>query len=182
MRALTASIAVALIASACSGGGLTLTEYAQQTETLIRGIDDRLDQAAEDLASKAPSVESTRDYLELRVVEYRRLIEDLTDLEPPDQVAELHHRFLDILARQLAAERQRVDVAEAVEDVADLDQVWEGPATQAIREIERDAIELCIAAQQAIDATEDREAFEGTPWIPREMAEVVTAAYGCPSG
>jgi hypothetical protein len=69
-----------------------------------------------------------------------------------------------------------------VEDVADLDQVWEGPATQAIREIERDAIELCIAAQQAIDATEDREAFEDTPWIPRGMAEVVTAAYGCPSG
>jgi hypothetical protein len=70
--------------------------------------------------------------------------------------------------------------AKTVVSIEDLDQVWEGPEAQAVRAAEMQAIELCYAAQDQIDATEDREAFGDTPWIPSQLKEVVRVSFNCP--
>jgi hypothetical protein len=38
---------------------------------------------------------------------------------------------------------------------------------------------LCLAAQAEFDDTEERTALAEVPWIPQELKEVVTVAFGC---
>jgi hypothetical protein len=45
-----------------------------------------------------------------------------------------------------------------------------------------DAIQLCVAAEDELDMTEQRAAIEGVPWVPREMRATVRVAFGCDAG
>ena len=49
-------------------------------------------------------------------------------------------------------------------------------ATEALDE---EAVALCQVAQAEFDATADREVFGEMPWIPSELREVVSVAFGC---
>jgi hypothetical protein len=157
-----------------------MSEYASETAVLVNRVDGRLDAHAEELFSGPPSLEGTRVYLEDRVAGYRELVEGINSLDPPEQVADLHVTFLEILGRLLVAEEERAAFAETVDSVAELDQVWEGPEAEAVREIAQEAMAICVAAQAQFDATADREVFADLPWIPPEMREVVVVAFGCP--
>ena len=38
---------------------------------------------------------------------------------------------------------------------------------------------MCLAAQAEFDRTEERTVFEGALWVPSELKEIVTVAFGC---
>lgn len=40
-------------------------------------------------------------------------------------------------------------------------------------------LEVCREMQAAFDATRERAVREGTPWLPAEMPESVSVAFGC---
>lgn len=169
-----------VVLAACGGGSLTLTEYASETAALIKRVDSRLDAHADELFSSPASLEDTLAFLEDRVAGYHELVEGINDLNPPEQTTDLHAALQEILERLLETEEARLTFAETVTSVADLDQVWDGPEAQAVREAELEAITICFAAQAQVDATADREAFADIPWMPPEMREVVVAAFDCP--
>jgi hypothetical protein len=56
---------------------------------------------------------------------------------------------------------------------------WDSPAGDAARAIDVESIAICDAAQASIDATQDRDSFSDTPWIPPEMKEVIEVTFGC---
>jgi len=172
--------ATAVVLAACGGSSLTLAEYSSQTAAVLGRVDSRLDAHAEDFFSSPASLEGTLAYLEDRVGGYHELVDGINELNPPEQVADLHEALQEILEKLLETETVRLAFAGTITSVADLDQVWEGPEAQAVREAELEAIAICFAAQAQVDATADREAFADTPWIPPEMREVVVAAFGCP--
>jgi hypothetical protein len=53
----------------------------------------------------------------------------------------------------------------------------EGRAAEAIPE---GVFAFCRASQADYDATSDRAPLPDVPWIPSEMSEVVSVAFGCP--
>jgi hypothetical protein len=179
-RAFVISTLSALLFSACGGGSLSLSEYSDSVATLIARVDGRLDAHAERLAAAQPDVEATQAFFDDRVVGYHELVDGLEVLEPPEEAAELHATLQEIMASLLTAEEARAVFAETVSSVEEIDQMWEGPEAQAVRAAELEAIDLCYAAQDQVDATEDREAFGDTPWIPSQLKEVVRVSFNCP--
>ena len=47
------------------------------------------------------------------------------------------------------------------------------------RAVDAESLAICDAAQASIDATQDRDAFSDTPWIPPEMKEVIEVTFKC---
>ena len=180
-RVLAIAVLCPVVLAACGGGGLTLSEYATDVDTLIERVDGRLDAHAEEFFSGPPTVEGTRVYLDDRVAGYHEMVDGIDALDPPEEVVDLHRALQEILSRILVAEEERAAVAATVRSVDELDQVWEGPTAQAVRAAEEEAIVLCRATQERFDDTEagGDEAFGG-PWIPAELQEVVRVALGCP--
>jgi hypothetical protein len=174
-------VVTALVLGACGGGGtLSLSDYSNEVDELLTKVDGRLDAHAADLFASAPDVERTRAYVADRVSGYEELTEALANLNPPDQIADLHETLRGLAEKLLSAETARAAFADTVESVEDLDQVWEGPEAQAVAAAEQEAILLCYAAQEFLDETEAREDLADLPWIPEELKEVVRVSFGCP--
>lgn len=157
-----------------------MSEYSVEVAALIETLDSRLDAEAEEYFSGSPSVEGARDYVRIRVDGYRELVEGIEALSPPEEIADLHATFQEIMAKLLVAEEHRALFAETVTSADELDLVWEGPEAQAIRAAEEEAMVLCYAAQSQFDATEQREGLADVPWMPPELKEVVRVALNCP--
>ena len=172
---------VGLVAAACGGKSLTLTEYSEQVADLIVGMDARVDAHAEELFSGTPTLDSTRAYLAVRVDEYEGLVDAIDDIDPPEQVVDLHTTLSDVLEKLLVTETARAEFAATLTADDQLNLVWEGAEAQAVDAAEREAIVLCYAAQERIDDTRERSEFD-VPWMPAEMKEIVRVTFGCPEG
>ena len=66
-----------------------------------------------------------------------------------------------------------------IDDLATLRQIWSTPSGQAARLADEKAVEICRAAQAAMDSTADRSAFVDMPWVPPELQEIVNVTFGC---
>lgn len=174
------SLLVVVVLAACGRGALSLPEYSHEVDVLLATVDSRLDAHAAELATAPPDVERTRVYLADRVAGYEELRDGLAGIDPPDQIADLHSELRHLVEKLLAAEEARSAFAARIESVDDLDLVWEGPEAQLVTAAQREAIQLCYAAQEFVDATEAREDLADLPWIPEELKEVVRVAFGCP--
>ena len=159
---------------------MTLSEYSNEAAALIERVDSRLDERHAQFVAAPPSVEGTQAYLAERVAGYHELVDGFDDLDPPEQVAELHAAVENIFGELLAAEQARASFAATVVSSDTLDQVWEGPEAQAVRAAELQAITLCYAAQDQIDETQERAAVGDVPWMPPDLKEVVRVSFDCP--
>ena len=172
---------VAVFVGGCSNGDLTVSQYATEVAELVQEFDARLDAEAEAYFSVSPSVDSLRKYLDVRVDGYRKAVDDLDAIEPPEQVAELHATFKEIMNTLLIAEEARAASADTIDSVEEITTVWEGPESQAVRIAEDRAVVLCYAAQEQFDETaEGAEALSDVPWMPPELKSAVRTALGCP--
>lgn len=79
----------------------------------------------------------------------------------------------------MVAEQEVADLAHASDDLQTVSALWDSPTGEAARAADQKAIELCQAAQQALNSTEERQRLAGVPWVPSELQEVVTVAFGC---
>ena len=173
-------LVVALAAAAC-GGESTLTEYVEQVnaainrgmsryEVIIAGPQGQVLVAqGEDLYDFTP--QDLQAGLEQVAALQTEIMEIVDDIEPPEQVAELHVLFF----RTLPV----AELATRAGNAASWEELSESPEMAAYRDALVADRQVCADFQDKLDATEQRGVFEDTPWIPGEFKEIVDTAIGC---
>lgn len=165
--------------AACGGSSMSLTEYAEEVEAIVARVGSNLDRLDAERSSGAATVASEQRYWEGRVAARHRFLDEFGDLDPPEEVRSLHETALVLLTDVTKAEETVADRAREMESPADIDRLWQGPEVAAWRALDLQSMELCNAAQAELDATSEREAFEGNLWVPPQLKEVVSVAFGC---
>ena len=181
VRTLLVLPALVLVA-ACGGDRLTFGEYNEAVADVIGVVDARLDAHAQELFSGSPDLGATRTYLADRVAGYEEMLAGVDALEPPEDAQELHETFVDLLQETLNGERARAEYAATLDAAADPQLIWDSEETAALLATEQRVIDICHAAQDRVDQTQQREGAADMPWIPAEMKEVVRVVFGCPEG
>jgi len=177
MRLLAAVAITALLVGACSSP-MSLGEYAEEVESLVVTMNQRIDDGEAEVAAD-PTLERAQSYATDRLDARRHFVEAFDALGPPDEVADLHATALDIFNRLVTAETTLADLVMVAGSFEEADAVWITPQGEAFRKIDEEAVALCAVVQADLDATQQREAFAETPWIPPEMKEVIEVTFRC---
>jgi hypothetical protein len=160
------------------GGELSLTEYAAELESAAAEMNARLDELDAEVSGSL-DLEQVKRYANERVAARNAFVDVLEGLDPPSEVSDLHESALRIIGRLTDAESALADYVNELESATDLDTVWSTPLGVAARSADQESVALCLAAQAEFDNTEERTALAEVPWIPPELKEVVTVAFGC---
>lgn len=171
--------AAALVLVACGGNQLTLSEYAAEMESLVATMNARLDLGTEALDTEPSTVELIRTWADDRMVARNEFMDAFNALTPPEGAVELSKAAAETIAALVSAEQEMVDEIHRVDDLATLQRIWSSPLGQAARLADEKAVAICEAAQAAMDSTEERAQFAGTPWVPAELQDVVRVTFGC---
>lgn len=181
-RLILAALSLALLLLGCGGGGLSLTEYVDQINAAAEPAGRRgaeLIAEAEEITDFTPQILQAgleRGLREIRIP----LQEAVADIEPPEQVAELHSLMWGWHSEFISIETA---LAARAGEAADTAAGWEALSESSEMAAYRDALAVgkqgCADFQSDLDATEGRGAFAETPWVPSELKEIVTAALGC---
>ena len=177
MRFLVLVAVAAVLVAACSSS-MSLGEYAAEVERLVMTMNQRIDDGEADVAADS-TLERAQSYAADRLDTRHDFIEAFDALEPPDEVADLHAKALDIFHRLEDAETTLADLVMAAGSFEEADAVWVTPQGEAFRKIDEEAVALCAVVQADLDATQHREAFADTPWIPPEMKDVIEVTFRC---
>ncbi len=177
-------ICLVLMISGCGGGELSLTEYVdqlnatgsralQQFEALLASPQGEV-LVAEPAQINDFTPQDLAAALE-RAIEIAVELKEAADaIEPPEQVADLHHRMFHdkyTFYEEALADRART--------AANWEELSESPEMKDYRAAIAKDKQACIDFQNELDATEARGAFADTPWIPAELKEIVDAVLGC---
>lgn len=176
--ALSAGLMVLLLAS-CGGGRMSLSGYATAVEDLTTTMNSRLDEIDVIFDRSEVSVDEVRQYAGDRMAARNAFLDGLEQLNPPEEAEPLHAAALNIIRALVAAEQEVADLAFATDDVATISGLWDSPTGQAARAVDAQVVELCVAAESALNSTRERQALAGMPWIPSELQEVVEVTFGC---
>jgi non-ribosomal peptide synthetase component F len=179
MTARIGCVLLVIVTAGACGGGPSLTDYAAELETMVTTMNDRLDRIDEDLAGSEQTVPRIHGYAEDRIEARTTFLASLEALEPPTEAEDLHVAALDAIRSLVAAEQTLFEQAMASDDLEELTTLWNTPAGAAARAADEQAVAICRAAEAAINSTAERQAFAGMPWVPTELQEVVTVAFGC---
>lgn len=169
-----------LVIASCGGGRMSLAEYGEQSEVLTVDVIERLYAADAEWESQPPSLERAQAYWDTRLTARTEFLEGIKGFNPPQDLAEFHQGAVDLVTRLVAAEQAMADQAATYETVTDHWQWWDTPEGQTARALDNEIIAICHVAQAEFDATEDREEFRDTPWVPPELKEVIRVAFSCP--
>ncbi|MDH3607053.1 MAG: hypothetical protein OER12_08650 [Acidimicrobiia bacterium] len=178
LRSAVLVMGIGLLAAACSSGP-SLTDYAADLEQLVSTMNGRLDTIDVIFDEEAPSLDSIRGYADDRMAARNQFLTGFEALDPPSEARDIHEAGLDVLRALVQAEQEVADLAFASDDIATVSALWESPTGQAARAADQRAIELCQAAEQALNSTEERQQLAGVPWVPTELQQIVTVAFGC---
>lgn len=178
-RLTVAFAAAALVLVACGSSEMSLSDYAAEIESLVATMNDRLDLGTEALDTEPSTVELIRKWADDRIEARGEFIDAFNAISPPTEAKDLHAAAADTLGALVTAEREMVAEIHRIDDLATLQQMWSSPAGQAARAADAKAVEICQAAQAAMDSTADRSQFVGTPWVPAELQDIVRVTFGC---
>lgn len=180
-RLASLTVLLSLLLLGCGGGELSLTEYTER----INAIEMRASRQGEELAAEAQdAVDFTPQDLQA-ILEKARVIrievKDATDdIEPPDQIADIHNLVFDWHTEFITIEEA---LAARAAIAPHTDEGWtalsDSPEMAAYRSALAEGRQVCLEFQSRLDATEERGVFADTPWIPGEMKEVVERVLGC---
>ena len=92
----------------------------------------------------------------------------------------MHETALDLFARINKADEALAATVEAQDTVTDHWGWDDTPEGRVSKEITEEVYEFCRYSQGQFDATQARGALVDAPWVPSEMTEVVSVAFGCP--
>jgi hypothetical protein len=170
-----------LLVSGCGGGEMSLTEYVDR----INAVEHQASRQAEELVANAEQItDLTPQDLQAgleRAHAIRIDVKEATDdIEPPDQVADLHELIFDWHTSFIDIEQALAARAGTAEDTAD---DWAELSSSSEMAAYRTAIvegkEVCDEFQAQLDATAERGEFADVPWLPTQLKEVVVAVLGC---
>lgn len=171
--------AVLIVVAACGGGAMSLTEYAGEVEFLVGEVGSRLDRLDAERSSQPLTVGREQLYWRGRVDARTDFLESFRALDPPDEVAVLHSSALDLLEQVTTAEQVIAARAAAMEMPGDIESLWNGPEVAAWEALDDQTVELCMAAQADLNRTEERAPFRDSLWVPPQLKEIVSVAFGC---
>ena len=180
MRRVCVGICLAAALAACGGGTLTLTEYAAEAEELVSVMEADFARLDTEWLSRPPELDRARDYWDGRLTIRYAFLEAVAELEPPEAVVDQHQAALDVFGRVTTADEALAARVERFEEITDHWQWEDTPEGQAAEALLEEVFAFCRASQAEYDATQDRAALQDVPWIPSEMSEVVSVAFGCP--
>jgi hypothetical protein len=179
VRVLVGSL-VGAILGACGGGTLTVPEYAAQAEELVGRMEAQFVELDSAWESQAPNREGALAYWEGRLEIREEFLEGVEALEPPEAVVEQHAAAMDVFARITQADEALAARVAAMNEVTEHRQWLDTPEGAASLALLEEVYAFCRASQAEYDATQDREGLENVPWLPSELTEVVSVAFGCP--
>jgi hypothetical protein len=175
VRLAMASACIVFVVTACGGGTLSLTEYSELLQSASLAMSDEFDVIEAQWAS-ATTVEDGKEVLDRAVAIRTDLQNSLTDVNPPEALADLHGDLVEQLGRILAVQIAWVVRAETA---GSLDELKESSEAVAYWDLDAEMHPLCLEFQSRLDATGEREIFDEVPWLPGDMKEVVSLVLGC---
>ena len=181
VRSGTVAAVCMMLVSGCGGGEMSLTEYVDR----INAVEYQASRQGEELVASAEQIvdltpQDLQAGLELAYA-IRIEVKDATDdIEPPDQVADLHELIFDWHTRFIDIERALATRAGTAEDTAaDWAELSSSSEMAAYRTAIIEGKEVCDEFQAQLDATAERGEFADVPWLPTQLKEVVVAVLGC---
>lgn len=179
MRSLLLVIGLTVLVAGCGSGEPSMADYGAQLEDLVTAMNRKIDTLDTEIRAQAPSLEITREFWDTKVVARREFIAGMEAIEPPEEAAEMHAAAIGIVDRLATADEAVAQLVRTMEATEDLIGLLQSPEFLATEAVDIEAVALCQAAQAEFDSTADREVFGDTPWIPSELREVVSVAFGC---
>jgi hypothetical protein len=170
-----------LLVSGCGGGEISLTEYVDR----INDVEYRASRQAEELVANAEQItDLTPQDLQAGLEQayaIRIEVKDATDdIEPPEQVADMHELIFDWHTRFIDIEQALAARVGTAEDTAtDWAELSSSSEMAAYRTAIVEGKEVCDEFQAQLDATAERGDFADVPWLPTQLKEVVVAVLGC---
>lgn len=177
-----ATLCLVLAVAACGGNEISLTEYVESINDAAAVAGARADDiTAQGILTEDSTPQEIEAGLERVLEEVRIPLQQSVDaIDPPEQVAELHNLLWSWHADFIEIE---TTLAARMGATPDTEEGWtmlsDSPEVVAYRASLAEGKQVCTDFQAQLDATEERGAFEGTPWLPSELSEVVNAALGC---
>lgn len=179
LRRFLIGVCLVVIVAACSGGPLTLSEYATEGGAMSALMEERIVALDAELGSRAVTAPEAREYWDARIRARVELLEDLETLDPPGEIAEMHWDGLDLFSRLISAEEILADRVALFETPTGPDDWWVTDEAAAVGAVNVEIFALCQTFQARYDATIDRTGLSDMPWIPAEMKEIVRIDVGC---
>ncbi len=165
---------------ACGETALTVSEYAAEAERLVGRMEAQFAELDEMWESQTPSLDGALEYWDGRLAIRAEFLEGVEDLNPPEAVAEQHAAAVDVFTRFEEADQALAARVAAMDEVTEHRQWLDTPEGEASLALLEEVYAFCRASQAEFDATQDREGLKDVPWLPSEMTEVVSVAFGCP--
>jgi len=180
-RIASSALFLVLLLCGCGGSEMSLTEYTER----INAAEIRASQQGEALAAEAEEVVDFTPQDLQAVLEQARVIrievdEAVDQIEPPEQISDIHNLIFDWHEEFITIEEALAVRAGTTPDTAaGWTELSDSPEMAAYRQAIAEGKQVCIDFQSRLDATEERGVFTDTPWIPGEMKEVVERVLGC---
>jgi hypothetical protein len=179
-----ATTSLIAILSSC-GGEISLTEYVDNVNAAV----DRAHAAAAILTDEGVldnedlTPQEVGAGIRMGLEEVRRPLQETIDaIDPPEEVDDLHTLLWSWHADLIAIEAA---LADRFDETPDTEEGWTSLSSSeemtAYRASLAEGKQVCIDFQAELDATEARGVFGDSPWLPRELKEVVEIALGCDS-
>lgn len=181
-------LCLALALAACGGGGeLSLTEYVERLNVTVEQARQDYEvlvtspQGAVLIAEGADLNRFTPQDLQTALGEVREIeatVDKATSaIDPPPQVADLHHIFFDFDGGFIAAQEALAVRAGTAKDWIELSDTVEMAAYRSALTADK---QDCENAQSEVNAiSEGREVFAETSWTPGELRELFEIVLGC---
>lgn len=187
VRRVLALTCLAVVVTSCGGGELSMTDYTERVSVIV-------DRASEQYGALVTSPqgavliaepEQIRDFapqdLEAALERVRQIEaeveESIAEIDPPDQIAEIHHLFFDFDDGFISAQEA---LAIRAGTAVDWDELSESPEMIAYRAALAQDKQKCFNFRAQLNAISDqREDLAGTPWIPGDLKEVFAVFLGC---
>lgn len=179
LRHISVGAVLILVVAACGGDSLTLSEYNEQGSALVTAMDERLHALDVEWNTREPTVEGARNYWDRRIEARVEALEGLRGLEPPDELAELLGKGLELFSQLTTAEKALAIRVSSFETVTAPQQWWSTPEGKAVQAVDEEINAFCMVVQARYDATIERIVLSDVPWIPSDMKEIVQIDIGC---
>ena len=179
-RRVAGTVAVVAVSVGCSAGAMSVTEYAETAEELVATMEADFRALDAEWLSAPPTPERAAIYWEGRLAIRAEFLAAVEELRPPEPVAAQHAAALDVFGRITAADEALADSVAGYESIEGHWEWVDSPEGRAADAILEEVFAFCRASQADYDATAVGASFEDVPWVPSEMTEVVSVAFGCP--
>jgi hypothetical protein len=180
-RIASSALCLVLLLCGCGGSEMSLTEYTER----INAAEVRASEQGQELADKTDEIVDFTPQDLQAVLEEARVIrievdEAVDQIEPPEQISDIHNLIFDWHEEFITIEEAlAVRAGTTPHTAAGWTELSDSPEMAAYREAIAEGRQVCIDFQSRLDATEERGVFTDTPWIPGEMKEVVERVLGC---